>query len=48
MEEMGRWGRRREQLLDYLEQTRRYWILKRKNYIARCGELALEGANDLS
>jgi len=33
MDGMGRRGTRREQLLDYLEETRRYWLLKRKHYI---------------
>jgi hypothetical protein len=48
MDAMGRRGTRCEQLLDYLDETRRYWILKRKHYIALCGELAVEEAMDLS
>jgi hypothetical protein len=45
---MERRRTRREQLLDCLEETRRYWILKRKHFIALCGELAVEEAMDLS
>jgi hypothetical protein len=48
MDGMGRRGRRREQLLDYLEETRRYWVLKRKDYIVLCGELAVEEAMDMA
>jgi hypothetical protein len=48
MNGMGRRGTRREQLLDYLEEMRRYWILKRKHFIALCGEFAVEEAMDLS
>jgi hypothetical protein len=40
----GRRGRRREQLLDGLNEKRGYWKLKEEAYIALCGELALEEA----
>ena len=42
---MGRRGRRRKQLLDDVKERRRHWTLKEE---ALCGELALEGAMDLS
>jgi hypothetical protein len=34
-------GRRRKQLLDYLKERGGYWKLKRKHYIALCGEFTL-------
>jgi hypothetical protein len=45
IEMTGRRGRRREQLLDELQEKRRYWKLKEE---APCGEPALEDATDLS
>jgi hypothetical protein len=49
IEETGRQARRRKQLLDDLNEKRRYCKLKkRKRPIALCGQLALEGAMDLS
>jgi hypothetical protein len=44
----GRRGRRRKQLLDDLTEKRRYWKLKKEALDAVFGELALEGAMDLS
>jgi hypothetical protein len=48
MDVMGRRGTRRQQLLDYHEEKRNNWVLKRKHYITLCGELAVEEAVDLS
>jgi hypothetical protein len=48
IEMTGRRGRWCQQLLDDLKEKRRCWELKRKHYIAPCGELALEEATDLS
>jgi hypothetical protein len=44
----GRQGRRRRKLLDDLKERRGYFHLKGKLWIALCGEVALEGALDLS
>jgi hypothetical protein len=44
----GRQGKRRRKLLDDLKERRGYSHLKRKLWIALCGELALEEALDLS
>jgi hypothetical protein len=46
---MRRHGRRCTQLLDYLKEKRREctFTLKRKNYVARCGDLAFEEAINL-
>jgi hypothetical protein len=41
---MGRRGRRHKQLLDDLKEKKGYGKLKRKQYIALCGELSLEEA----
>jgi len=41
-------GRRRKELLGDLKEKRGYCKLKRKHYIAPCGELALEEIVDLS
>ena len=48
IEVTGRQGRRRRRLLDDLKVKRGYPHLKRKLWIALCGELALEEALDLS
>jgi hypothetical protein len=50
VEEMGRRGRRRKQLLDDLRETRRYWKLKGAalDRIVWSGELASEEAAVLS
>jgi hypothetical protein len=42
IEVKGRWGRRRKQVLDDLQETSGYWKLKEKALIALCAELALE------
>jgi hypothetical protein len=44
----GRRGRRRKQLLDSLKEKRSYWKLKRKHWLALCGELALGRTAGLS
>jgi hypothetical protein len=41
-------GRRRRKLLDDLKERRGYAHLKEEAKIAKCGELALEEALDLS
>lgn len=48
MEGKGRRGRRRNQLLEDLTETRRYLNWKKKHYIALCRELVLEDALDLA
>ena len=48
IEVTGRQGRRRRKLLDDLKERTGYSHLKRKLWIALCGELALEEALDLS
>jgi hypothetical protein len=48
IEMTGRRGRRRKQLLDDLKEKRIYWKLKEKALDPTCGEVALEGATDLS
>lgn len=37
-----------KQLLNYFNEERGYWKLKEEDYIALCGELALEESLDLS
>jgi hypothetical protein len=44
----GRRGRRRHQLLDDLKEKTRYRKLKEEALDPPCGELAFEGATDLS
>jgi hypothetical protein len=48
IEVTGRRGRRRRKLLDGLKERKGYSHLRRKLWIALCGELALEEALDLS
>jgi hypothetical protein len=48
IEEAGKRGRRRKQLLDDFNEARRYRRLKRQHYITPCGVLALEEVMDLS
>jgi hypothetical protein len=47
-EMMGRQGRRRKQLLDDLNEKRRYRKLKEEALDRTCGELALEETTDVS
>jgi hypothetical protein len=47
IEMTGRRGRRCKQLLDDLMENRRHWKLKKKHWIAPCGELTLEEATNL-
>jgi hypothetical protein len=42
IEVTGRRGRRRKQVLDDLKEKRKTGSLKRKHWIALCGEFALE------
>jgi hypothetical protein len=48
LEGTGRLIRIRKQLLDNLMETKSYWNLKRRHWIALADEISLEEAMDLS